>query len=75
MLKPQTDKFLVGAVSGSMLYLTSLMPPTFGALLGVDLSRPELEPEVSPSIAASCLTLCLAASARKQLQPVVHSLR
>ncbi len=42
--------YTLGAVSGSTLYLTSLMPPASGAVLSVDLTR-DLEPEVSP---ASC---------------------
>ena len=46
VIKPQEDMLTLGAVSGSMLYLTSFASPTYGALLGIDLSKPDVEPTV-----------------------------
>ncbi len=39
--------FTLGAVSGSFLYLTSFSAPTSGALLRIDLTKPDVIPEVS----------------------------
>lgn len=46
VLKPQKVMLTLGAVSGSMLYLTSFANPTYGALLCLDLSKPDVEPTV-----------------------------
>ncbi len=46
-LKPTSQRFTLGAVSGSTLYLTSLENPEYGIILSVDLDR-DAEPEVSP---------------------------
>ena len=45
VLWPRADRFEVGAVSGSMLYLTTFCPPISGAILGIDLTRPDEEPK------------------------------
>ncbi|CAL5228026.1 g11089 [Coccomyxa viridis] len=45
LLKGLHHKFKVGAVSGSTLYLTSLMPPVLGNILSIDLTT-DVEPEV-----------------------------
>lgn len=50
VLKAQTCKLTLGAVSGSMLYLTRFANPLYGALLGVDLSRPDSEETVSAGL-------------------------
>lgn len=47
VLGPRADRFEVGAVSGSMLYLTTFCPPISGAILGIDLTRPDEEPKVT----------------------------
>ena len=48
LLRGLHQKYKVGAVSGSTLYLTSLMPPVSGNILSVDLTR-DVEPEASPT--------------------------
>ena len=45
VLEPTSERFTLGAVASSMLYLTSFCAPTCGALLGVDL-RKNVAPEV-----------------------------
>ena len=45
VLEPTSERFTLGAVAGSMLYLTSFCAPTCGALLGVDLKK-NVGPEV-----------------------------
>ena len=65
LLKGLHHKFKVGAVSGSTLYLTSLMPPVLGNILSIDLTT-DVEPEV---ITASCNLQIL--TTRKVLHHVV----
>ena len=43
---PRDDKFTVGAVSGNVLYLTSLSAPVSGALWGIDLTKPAMDPKI-----------------------------
>ncbi len=43
---PRDDSFTVGAVSGNMLYLTSLSGTISGALWGIDLTKPDEDPKV-----------------------------
>ncbi|CAL5222059.1 g4358 [Coccomyxa viridis] len=64
VLWPRADRFEVGAVSGSMLYLTTFCPPISGAILGIDLTRPDEEPKArwtmphsSPTVERGGLTM------------------
>ena len=58
-----------------MLYLTSFMPPTFGALLGVDLTKPELEPQVSGSFPPNSVhgSICMQTAAANSPQLALES--
>ena len=40
------QRFDMGAVAGSMLYLTSFSPPTVGTLLCINLEKPDQDPQV-----------------------------
>ena len=46
VLEPRSERFTVGAVAGSMLYLTSFQKPILGAILSVDLAQQFVKPEV-----------------------------
>ena len=47
VLKSRKERFISGAVSGSMLYLTSLQAPILGAILCFDLTQHDKAPFVS----------------------------
>ena len=46
ILRQCRKRFDMGAVAGSMLYLTSFSPPDVGTLLCISLEKPDQEPQV-----------------------------
>lgn len=74
VLKSRKERFISGAVSGSMLYLTSLQAPILGAILCFDLTQHDKAPFVStPPSPLPCLPCSFPGDIAMHIRPVLRS--